>query len=138
MGQLKKAEKAKIIKAETIYVVDEETEFLCQNIDKRKCSIIASPTQFQEFLDNPFHVKNAIIFVELNWDNSIPQFHGYQVAKELMNSPNRLSRFNFLFISYLKRETIFTVLKNKNRIFTQKFGHDTIQAGFEVSESLII
>lgn len=121
-----------------LFILDEETKFLALNSDKKKCRDITSPSQFNELISNGFQVKNVIIFVELNWGNPISQFYGYKIAKELIeNSSNRLSNFNLLFISTLRRETIYKILKDKNRIFTQKFKHKFLSGDFDLNKVVI-
>lgn len=124
-------------KVDTILIIDEETKFLSENFDKKNCKIITSSSEFNEFVGNSFQAKIIIILVELDWGNPISQFQGYQLAKGLMNSPNRVSNFNLLFISSLKRETIFKIFKSKNRIFTQKFKHECITNGFDLNKVVI-
>lgn len=124
-------------KTDILYILDEETKFLADKADKKKSFTITSQSEFNVFISKNFQVKNIVILVELDWGNPISQFHGYQAAKELMNSSNRLSNFNLLFISTLKRETIFQVFKGKNRIFTQKFKHELLTNDFDLNKVVI-
>ena len=124
-------------KTDTLYILDEETRFLADKADIKKSVIITSQSEFDAFLSKNFQVKNIVILVELDWGNLISQFHGYQVAKELMNSTTRLSNFNLLFISTLKRETIFQIFKGKNRIFTQKFKHELLTNNFDLNKIVV-
>lgn len=130
---MKKIEKSSVeLKTDSIFILDEETKFLSENLNKKECKVITSTSEFHDLLNNNFQAKNIIILVELDWGNPISHFHGYQVAKELMNSPKRLSNFNLLFISTLNREVIIKVFKDKNRIFTQKFKHEPITKRFDL------
>jgi hypothetical protein len=125
------------IKIETLFILDKETKFLSDVLDTKKCKVITSLPEFNELLDNHFQAKNIVILVELDWGNPISHFYGYQASKELMNSPNRKSIFNLLFISSLKAETIFRIFKSKNRIFTQKFKHECLTTGFNLNTIVI-
>ncbi len=120
---------------DSLFILDEETIFLTSNLKIKKSIILKSRDEFDAFINKSFEVKNIIILVELGWDNSVSQFHGYQVTKELMNSCNRKSNFNLLFISTLKREAIYETLRNKNRIFTQKFKHELITKDFDLNKA---
>lgn len=133
----KKVKSVVEIKIETLVILDEETTFLSKNLDKKKFKVITSASELHELLDNYFQAKNIVILVELDWGNPISQFHGYQIAKELMNSPNRLSNFNLLFISTLNREAIFKIFKSKNRIFIQKFKHEHITNDFDLNTVIV-
>jgi len=125
------------VKCETLVVLDKETSFFFENLDRKKIKVIITSSEFDAFLSNNFQVENIIIFVELDWDRPVLQFHGYQVAQALMESTNRLCSFNLLFISTFKRETIFNIFKNKNRIFTQKFKHEILTKEFSLNNIVI-
>ena len=86
------------IKIDTLFVLDEETRFLADNFDKQKCQIIKTSAELAKVLNSKFQVKSIVILVELDWGNDNLQFYGYEVAKALMNSPNRQSKFNLLFM----------------------------------------
>jgi CheY-like chemotaxis protein len=124
-------------KINTLFILDEETKFLAPDRDKKKCLVITSLTQFNEFVRNSFKVKNVVILAELNWGVPLSRFYGYQAAKKLMNSRNRLYNFNIMFISVLKRETIYRIFRDKNRIFTQKFKHVLISGDFDLNKLAI-
>ncbi len=117
------------MKDKTIYIFDEKTKFLAAKDSDGL--FISSNEELQSFINDKFLISNVVILVELDWDVQIATFHGYEVAKQLMNSPNRSKKFNLLFVSTFSRETLFQVYGNSNRIFITKFSHLKIDGSFE-------
>lgn len=131
----KKTKTAIEAKTEILFILDEETKFLSDKVDTKKCIIITSQTELDAFLSKNFQVKSIVILVELDWGNPVSQFYGYKIAKELIeNSPNRLSNFNLLFISTLSRMILYQIIKDSNSVFVKSFEHTRIDQSFCLKE----
>ena len=118
------------MKDKTIYISDEKTKYFAAKDSGGL--FISSNEELQSFISNKFLISNVVILVELDWDAPISTFHGYEVAKQLMNSPNRTKKFNLLFVSTFCRETLFQIYRSSNRIFITKFSHVKIGASFDL------
>lgn len=121
-------------KCKTLFILDKETIFLTKKIDEEKNKTISSFSEFNKFLKNKFQVENVVALVELDWNMPIAKFYGYEVARELMNSPNRLSKFNLLFITTFTRTLLYDINNNSNRVFTKCFQHKPIDDLFEIEK----
>jgi hypothetical protein len=113
-------------KYQSLYLINEDVKPLFDTLDKKKCKIISSESEFEKFIGTNFQLKEVCIQVELDWSEKKEQFYGYEIAKYLINSSNRNASFNLYFISSYKRQELLDLNKNKNRIFTQKFFHSEI------------
>lgn len=122
------------LKTDAIFILDEETKFLSRKLDKKKYHIIASSVDLSSLLSNKFQVDNIVILVELDWGIAASKFYGYEIAKKLMNSPNRLSKFNLLFISTFSRETLYKINSSNTRVFTKSFQHRNIDSSFSLEK----
>jgi CheY-like chemotaxis protein len=122
----------------TIFILDDETKFLSKNLETKEYRVISSSEELSGLLKEKFQVKNIVILVELEWDNPVSQFYGYGVAKELMNSPNRLTKFNLLFISTFSREILYKINKSSSRVFVKSFQHKSIDQSFSFKKSQVV
>ncbi len=115
-------------KYQSLYLINEDIKSLFDTLDKKKCKIISSESEFKNFIDANFQIREVCIQVELDWSEKKEQYYGYEIAKNLINSANRNAAFNLHFISSYKRQELLDLNKSKNRIFTQKFFHSEINS----------
>jgi len=116
-----------------LFVLDQESSFIVKEGISKKDKIICTAREFNEFIQSPFSIKNVIILAELDWDRPLSTFHGYEIAKELFHCSNREIPFNLLFVSTLSRNLLYDLIRDKNRIFVQKFHHRQINDDFDLN-----
>lgn len=105
-----------------LIIADRDSLRLFPPGDDESTVIVTSREELRHLLRSKFSFQEILIYVELDW-NEEDLFHGYAVALELLESPNRTQKFNLAFFSLSERKVIHKNNTGTLQIFTQCFPH---------------